>query len=78
MKRNALIALALAAVSGACTIDEDTPDQGREPGTTSRQVSAPDYEAMEAVSDARRRGIDAVAFGRGQAHRPGQREYVAA
>lgn len=50
MKRNALLALALAAVSGGCTMDEDTPDQGQAPGTTSRQVSAPDYAAMEAVS----------------------------
>lgn len=50
MKRNAMLALALAAVSGACTIDEDTPDQDVAPGTTSRQVSAPDHQAMEAVS----------------------------
>ncbi|HEV2734962.1 MAG TPA: hypothetical protein VGV85_08975, partial [Longimicrobiaceae bacterium] len=50
MKRNALLALALAAAAGACTMEEDTPDQGQAPGTTSRQVSAPDYAAMEAVS----------------------------
>lgn len=51
MKRNALLALALAAAVGACTMDEDTPDQGQAPGTTSRQVDATDVEATKAVSD---------------------------
>ncbi len=51
MKRNALLALALAAAAGACTIDGDTPDQGAAPGTTSRQVDATDVEAMKGVSD---------------------------
>jgi hypothetical protein len=51
MKRNALLALALAAAVGACTMDEDTPDQGAAPGTTSRQVDATDVEATKSVSD---------------------------
>ncbi|MEW5929259.1 MAG: hypothetical protein AB1941_17530 [Gemmatimonadota bacterium] len=51
MKRNALLALALAAAVGACTMDEDTPDQGRNPGTTSRQVDATDMEAMKGMAE---------------------------
>lgn len=51
MKRNALLALALAAAVGACTMDEDTPDQGAAPGTTGRQLDATDMESLKGVVD---------------------------
>lgn len=51
MKRNALLALALAAAVAACSMEEDTPDQGQNPGTTSRQVDATDMEATKGMAE---------------------------